>query len=99
MFSRSNGYLKLSSSGQSGVCKLHLFNSANVCLIFVTTDISSNDRLNPQPARDSDMDNTVVIHEMGHGISNRMTGGGTARCLGTVEAASMGEGWSDALAE
>jgi len=36
---------------------------------------------------------------MGHGVSNRMTGGGTGFCLQTLEAGGMGEGWSDALAE
>jgi len=44
--------------------------------------------------RDSDMDTTVVAHEYGHGISNRLTGGPAASgCLGTQE--QMGEGWSD----
>lgn len=28
-----------------------------------------------------------------------MTGGGTGRCLQTLEAGGMGEGWSDAMAE
>lgn len=36
---------------------------------------------------------------MTHGITNRMTGGGTGRCLQTTEAGGMGEGWSDAMAE
>jgi len=45
------------------------------------------------------MDNTLIVHEMGHGISNRMTGGGTARCLQSLESRSLGEGWSDALSE
>lgn len=40
-----------------------------------------------------------MIHEMTHGITNRMTGGGTGRCLQTTEAGGMGEGWSDAMAE
>ena len=34
-----------------------------------------------------------------HGITNRMTGGGTGRCLQTTESGGMGEGWSDAMAE
>ena len=33
-----------------------------------------------------------------HGVSNRLTGGGTGRCLGTDEAGGMGEGWSDVAA-
>jgi len=36
---------------------------------------------------------------MTHGVTNRMTGGGTGRCLQTTEAGGMGEGWSDAMAE
>ena len=46
------------------------------------------------PDRDSDMDNGVIAHEYGHGISNRLTGGpATTSCLGNAE--QMGEGWSD----
>jgi extracellular elastinolytic metalloproteinase len=45
------------------------------------------------------MENDIVIHEMTHGVTNRMTGGGTARCLQGIEAGGMGEGWSDAMAE
>ena len=45
-------------------------------------------------SRDGDLDNGVIIHEYGHGISNRLTGGaGAAGCLGNEE--QMGEGWSD----
>ncbi len=47
--------------------------------------------------RDSDMDNGIIIHEYGHGISNRLTGGPSqASCLQTTE--QMGEGWSDFFA-
>ena len=47
--------------------------------------------------RDSDFDNGVIVHEYGHGISNRLTGGpATAACLGNAE--QMGEGWSDYFA-
>ena len=38
-------------------------------------------------------------HEYTHGISNRLTGGGTATCLQTTEAGGMGEGWSDVMAD
>ncbi|KAF9044991.1 Fungalysin metallopeptidase-domain-containing protein [Panaeolus papilionaceus] len=48
---------------------------------------------------DAAMDNSVVVHEYTHGITNRMTGGGTASCLQTIQARGMGEGWSDAMAE
>ena len=52
---------------------------------------------NLQPDRDSDFDSGVIIHEYGHGVSNRLTGGpGNAGCLQNAE--QMGEGWSDFLA-
>jgi extracellular elastinolytic metalloproteinase len=46
------------------------------------------------PRRDSDFDNGVIIHEYGHGISNRLTGGPSrVTCLTSSQQA--GEGWSD----
>ncbi|KAH6586928.1 hypothetical protein BASA50_000292 [Batrachochytrium salamandrivorans] len=52
-----------------------------------------------KPNRDSGFDNGVVIHEFGHGLSNRLTGGSaTSGCLRTVEARGMGEGWGDIMA-
>ncbi len=46
------------------------------------------------PNRDSDLDNGVIAHEYGHGISNRLVGGpSNTSCLGNAE--QMGEGWSD----
>ncbi len=49
----------------------------------------------PNPIdRDSDLDNGIVAHEYGHGISNRLTGGpSSVGCLSGDEQA--GEGWSD----
>jgi extracellular elastinolytic metalloproteinase len=46
--------------------------------------------------RDSTFDGDVVLHEYGHGISNRLVGGPTnTSCLGGTQAGAMGEGWSD----
>lgn len=46
---------------------------------------------------DSDLDNGVIAHEYGHGISTRLTGGpNNSSCLGNQEQA--GEGWSDFFA-
>ena len=56
-------------------------------------------RKNPDraPIRDGDIDNGIVIHEYGHGVSNRLTGGPkTSNCLSGNEQA--GEGWSDFFA-
>jgi extracellular elastinolytic metalloproteinase len=45
-------------------------------------------------ATDSDFDNMIIAHEYGHGISNRLVGGGdNTDCLFNAE--QMGEGWSD----
>ena len=51
------------------------------------------------PNRDGAFENDIVVHEMTHGLTSRMTGGGNSNCLQTVEARGMGEGWSDAVAE
>ena len=57
--------------------------------MFVWTDAT--------PDRDSDLDNGIIIHEYGHGVSNRLTGGpAAAGCLNNQE--QGGEGWSDYLA-
>jgi hypothetical protein len=46
--------------------------------------------------RDGDFDNGVMVHEYGHGVSNRLTGGpANSSCLGNAE--QGGEGWSDYL--
>ena len=33
------------------------------------------------PERDGALENDIIVHENTHGISNRMTGGGTGRCV------------------
>ncbi len=48
----------------------------------------------PTPDRDGDLDNGIITHEYGHGISNRLIGGpSNTSCMGNAE--QMGEGWSD----
>ncbi len=48
------------------------------------------------PRRDSDLDNGVIFHEYGHGVSNRLTGGpADANALNSLQSGGMGEGWSD----
>lgn len=70
---------------------LHYSGQFGVCSMFIwnITD----------PRRDGAMENDIVVHELTHGVTNRMTGGGTGRCLQTLEAGGMGEGWSDAMAK
>ncbi len=49
------------------------------------------------PHRDGAFDAGIVVHEYGHGWSNRLTGGpSNVSCLQNSE--QMGEGWSDYLA-
>jgi extracellular elastinolytic metalloproteinase len=57
-----------------------------------------------KPEIDGDFDNGIIVHEYGHGISNRLTGGpAVANCLPTqvlvnntvTVTEQMGEGWSD----
>ena len=48
------------------------------------------------PFRDGDFDSGIIIHEIGHGVSNRLTGGPTVTgCLPGGQSGGMGEGWSD----
>ncbi|KAH7058573.1 Fungalysin metallopeptidase-domain-containing protein [Auriculariales sp. MPI-PUGE-AT-0066] len=50
------------------------------------------------PERDGALENDTVLHEYTHGITNRLTGGGTGEHLQSDEAGVMGEGWSDSIA-
>ncbi len=48
---------------------------------------------------DFDYDGQTVIHEYGHGVSNRLVGGGTdTSCLDRIQSGALGEGWSDYFA-
>lgn len=48
------------------------------------------------PDRDSDLDNGVITHEYGHGVSNRLTGGpANSSALDAQQSGGMGEGWGD----
>jgi len=45
---------------------------------------------------DSDFDGQVLMHEYGHGVSNRLVGAGTSTsCLSRIQSGALGEGWSD----
>lgn len=48
------------------------------------------------PNRDSSFDSQVIIHEYGHGVSNRLTGGpSNSSALNAAQSGGMGEGWGD----
>lgn len=53
--------------------------------------------ITPGIYKDGNLDNGVISHEYGHGVSNRLTGGTfNTGCLGNAE--QGGEGWSDYIA-
>jgi hypothetical protein len=47
---------------------------------------------------DGSFDNGIIIHEYGHGVSQRLTGTGYDCLLSNVSTEQMGEGWSDFFA-
>jgi len=47
----------------------------------------------PTPDRDGSFEAEVVLHEYGHGVSNRLVGGGVG--ISALSSRGMGEGWSD----
>ncbi|KAJ1303751.1 hypothetical protein OPQ81_008175 [Rhizoctonia solani] len=52
-----------------------------------------------KPFRDGGLDAGILIHELSHGLSTRLTGGPrNSACLNTREAGGMGEGWGDFIA-
>jgi len=77
------------------------YNNAN----FMTPPDGQNGRMrmylwnSALPYRDGDLEAGIVIHELSHGLSTRMTGGpDNSGCLGWGESGGMGEGWGDFLA-
>jgi uncharacterized protein (TIGR03437 family) len=48
------------------------------------------------PNRDGDLEQGIIIHELTHGLSNRLVGNATG--LSGMQAGGMGEGWSDYFA-
>jgi extracellular elastinolytic metalloproteinase len=60
----------------------------DTALVNVTLDTT------PLYTPDGSFDNGIIVHEYGHGVSTRLTGGpSTGSCLQNEE--QMGEGWSD----
>ena len=71
---------------------------------FLVNEITNGSTINATLANDftgfrhSSLDNGIIAHEYGHGISNRLTGQGYS-CLSTTNSTEqMGEGWSDFFA-
>ena len=57
---------------------------------------AANVTMQPSVMRDGSLDAGIVIHEYGHGVTSRLTGGASnTGCLTAAQSAGMGEGWSD----
>ncbi|WP_415326468.1 T9SS-dependent M36 family metallopeptidase [Chryseobacterium sp. MMS23-Vi53] len=64
----------------------------------LANNIPVNVSMSYSTKQDGSFDNGVMIHEYGHGISNRLTGNGYS-CLSYANSREqMGEGWSDFFA-
>ena len=51
------------------------------------------------PNRDSALESDIMVHELTHGLTNRLTGGaGNPNCLSQSISRGLGEGWSDTVA-
>lgn len=62
----------------------------------IKAGLPATGRVRTNPAaiqRDGDLENGIILHEYGHGVSLRLTGGPGINCLTGNEQA--GEGWSD----
>jgi extracellular elastinolytic metalloproteinase len=77
------------------------FNNAN----FMTPPDGQNGRCRmylwntDSPYPDGDFEAGIVVHELAHGLSTRLTGGPkNSGCLGWGESGGMGEGWGDFIA-
>ncbi|AZA79979.1 T9SS C-terminal target domain-containing protein [Chryseobacterium sp. G0186] len=69
---------------------------------YIKTQLAANTTVNVtlkgNKTPDGSFDNGIVIHEYGHGISNRMTGTGYGCLSSSANKEQMGEGWSDFFA-
>ena len=55
-------------------------------------DVVVTDPETTLPDLDSDLDNGIIVHEYGHGVSNRLTGGpNNVDALNAVQSSGMGE--------
>jgi len=105
-FDEQSGNFQSNNYGNGGLGNDHVLadaqdgsgsNNAN----FGTPPDGSNPRMQMflwtgTPQIDGDLDNGIIAHEYGHGVSNRLVGGpSNTSCLTNAE--QMGEGWSDLL--
>ena len=78
---------------------MYVWNTAIVSVISTSFLPEISRLILSQPYRDGDLEAGIVIHELSHGLSTRLTGGPmNSGCLGWGESGGMGEGWGDFIA-
>lgn len=88
------GYITMAGSDNTITIPAVLISQADGALLAAQLANNISVTLSATGILDGDLDNGVITHEYGHGISNRLTGGpSTASCLQNAE--QGGEGWSD----
>ncbi len=71
--------------------------NGNLLMAQLNNNVIVNVTLSGSINLDGDLDNGIIVHEYGHGISTRLTGGPpNSGCLNNAE--QGGEGWSDYFA-
>lgn len=102
----ANGNTVINMSGTDATITIPAVLVGNTEGEYIKTHLSANTVVNVtlknDPALsvtpDGSFDNGIVIHEYGHGISNRLTGAGFNCLNANVSKEQMGEGWSDFFA-
>jgi Fungalysin metallopeptidase (M36)/Fungalysin/Thermolysin Propeptide Motif/Secretion system C-terminal sorting domain len=100
-FDEASGNFQQNNYGNGGAggdyCRSEAQDNSGTCNANMSTPTDGNRprmQMYVCNSRDGDLDNGVIVHEYGHGISTRLTGGpNNSSCLGNQE--QMGEGWSD----
>ncbi len=91
----NNAFMATPPDGQSPTMSMFTF---DLDLSDFIQDDTGFGTLTPQynPRRDGTMAVDVIVHEYGHGVTNRMTGGpANVGALNTLQSGGLGEGWSD----
>jgi hypothetical protein len=100
-FDEASGNFQQNNYGNGGAggdyCRSEAQDDSGTCNANMSTPTDGNPprmQMYICNSRDGDLDNGVIVHEYGHGISTRLTGGpNNSNCLNNEE--QMGEGWSD----
>ncbi len=90
----ANDSVQAEAQDGSGTCNANFATPADGSRPRMQMYLSSSGCWSGTPARDGDLDNMVIVHEYGHGISRRLIGGpSNVSCMNNTE--QPGEGTSD----